>query len=196
MHSGGPYDKLNPSDSEDGESNYLLCCYFKLYNNSLLKSVCLIDMVFYLVMLTFNLAWTTIEVFGKASLVGADNLVFYVAYTSIMVGNLVLLVYSIHFKVKYRKFNMLMKNCYFEAYFYMRIAWGLISSLTSAGIFVYMLSIKPAPDRERDFNKFKQVSNMFCIVYVLYALFCFASSRGFQRSWYGLTNKDINFYFS
>ncbi len=196
MHLSTSPDKYSQSDIDDTDSNYLICCYFKLYNNSLLKAVCLIDMVFFLVSLTFNLPWTVMEIIGVSSVLGADHLVLHIGFSCIMIGNLLLLIYSIHFKIKYRKYNMMLRNCYFETYYYSRIVWALLSSLTALGIFYYMYKLDDSVQQKQGFSKFRKISNMFCIVYFVYALFCMSSSNGFKRSWYGLTNKDINFYFS
>lgn len=196
MHLSSSPDKYSNSEVDDSESSYLICCYFKLYNNSLLKAVCLIDMVFFLVSLTFNLPWTVMEMLGISGVLGADHLMLHVAFTGIMVGNLVLLIYSIHFKMKYRKYNMMLRNCYFETYYYSRIVWSILSSLTAAGILFYMYQLNESVQQKQGFSKFRKISNMFCIVYFVYALFCVSSSCGFKRSWYGLTSKDINFYFS
>lgn len=196
MHLSGLSDKYSNSDRDDADSNHLICCYFKLDNNSLLKAVCLIDMVFYLVALTFNLPWTVMEMLGISSVLGADHLLLHIGYTCIMVGNLLLLIFSIHFKMKYRKYNMMLRNCYFETYHLSRIIWAIFSSLTAAGILYYMYRLDDSVQQKQGFSKFKKISNMFCIVYFVYALFCLSSSIGFKRSWYGLTNKDINFYFS
>src|SRR3990167_5923 len=178
-------------DSPD-DSNFLLCCYLRLYNNSLLNAVCLVDTVFYLVALSFNLTWTTIEIFSAASTLSINRNLLHIAYGTIMMGNVLNLIYAIHFKIKYRKYNVLVKNGYFSCYFYLRIVWGVTSTLLSIVIFVYLMSLAPPTTGEKavhEFNNFKRTSNLFSIVYLLYSVFCFFSSQGFQAAWYGMQSK-------
>jgi hypothetical protein len=187
------------TDSPD-DSNFLLCCYLRLYNNSLLNAVCLVDTVFYLVALSFNLTWTTIEIFSAASYVNINRNLLHIAYGAIMLGNVINLIYAIHFKTKYRKYNVLLKNGYFSCYYHLRIFWGVTSTLLSAIIFAYLMSLA-APTSGGDkalieFNNFKRTSNLFSVVYLLYSIFCFFSSFGFKAAWYGMQAKDVDFYFS
>lgn len=185
-------------DSPD-DSNFLLCCYLRLYNNSLLNAVCLVDTVFYLVALSFNLTWTTIEIFSAASSVNINRNLLHIGYGAIMIGNVVNLIYAIHFKTKYRKYNVLVKNEYFSCYFYLRIIWGVASTLLSIVIFIYLMTLAAPTTGDKavhEFYNFRRTSNLFSVVYLLYSVFCFFSSPGFQAAWYGMQAKDVDFYFS
>lgn len=177
------------------ESNYLLCCFFRLYNNSLLNTICLIDMLFYLVALTFNLTWTLFEVINNREALGSNGVPLHILYSVIMAFNVAVLIYSIHFKLKYRKYNMLVRNTYFEVYYYLRICWGLLSCSLSIAIFVLLLTAHVDQHRFSHFKQFFRISNIFSLLYLLYAIFCFSSSPGFKKSWYAMLAKDINFYF-
>ena len=185
----------NKNQPPSGESNHLICCYFRLANSSLLNTICLIDMLFYLVALTFNLTWTLFEVFRTDGALGANELPLHILYATIMILNVLVLGYSIHFKLKFRKYNMLVRNTYFEVYYYLRIVWGLLSCCFLLAIFILLLTATVDQQRFLHFKQFFKISNIFSLLYVLYSVFCFSSSRGFKKSWYGMLNKDINFYF-
>lgn len=181
---------MPPSDS-----NNLICCYFRLYNNSLLKTICLIDMIFYMIALTFNITWTLFEVFGNSQALGTNAKYLNGLYATIMVMNVAVLIYAIHFKFNFRKYNMLVRNKYFETYYYLRIIWGVISTLVAIVIFILLITAKVNLEEFPNFPKFFRFSNIFSLLYLIYAGFCFSSSPGFKKSWYGMLSKDISFYF-
>lgn len=185
------------SDNDPTEGNHLLCGYLRLYNNSLLNAVCLIDMVFYLVALTFNLTWTLIEVLGQSHSLAGNSPVLHLCYGAIMLGNVLVLVYAVHFKIYYRRYNVLVKNTYFNTYYYMRICWGVMCCVLAVVVFVWLMTQVKGPEADTyEFHRFRRTSNLFSIVYVVYAAFGFASSAGFRKSWYGMLSKDVNFYYS
>lgn len=187
--------KVNAEQPIPSNSNFLICCYFRLYNNSLLKTICLIDMIFYLMALTFNLTWTLFEVFGNAQALGNKSTILHCLYGTIMVMNVAVLIYAIHFKCNYRKYNMLVRNRYFETYYYLRILWGTISTCIALAIFILLVTTKVDLKEYPNFPKFFRFSNIFSLLYILYSVFCFSSSPGFKKSWYGMLSKDISFYF-
>lgn len=186
---------MNAEAPSPADSNFLICCYFRLYNNSLLKTICLIDMIFYLMVLTFNLTWTLFEVFDNARALGGRSTALHGLYGTILFLNVLVLAYAVHFKFKYRKFNMLVRNTYFEVYYYLRIFWGLVSTIFALTIFIILMTTKVNRQEYPNFPKFVRFSNIFSLVYVLYSAFCFSSSPGFKKSWYGMLSKDISFYF-
>ena len=181
------------------ETNLLLCCCVRLGYSAYLKTLCLVDTVFYLIAFCFNLTWTLLEILSRNTSVYINSTILHIIYGSIMLGNVVILLYSIHFKLYHRKFNVLGYNTYFDIYFYLRILWGVGAVVASMLIIVY-LEVNSTGQSDaassEEFLKFKRTSNTFSSVYVIYALFVFLSSRGFNLSWYGLLAKDINFYFS
>lgn len=182
-------------DQQPADHNFLICCYFRLYNNSLLRTICIIDMIFLLMVLTFNLTWTLFEVFGNLQALGKTAVLLHVLYGAMMVMNVIVLIYAVHFKFKYRKFNMLVRNSYFEVYYCLRIAWGVMSCGLALAIFIILITSKVDTHEYPNFPKFFRISNMFSLIYVLYSVFCFSSSPGFKKSWYGMLSKDISFYF-
>ena len=199
MHLHTHVTKGDPAATADNaDANFLVCCFFRLYNSSLLNAVCLIDMIFFLITLSFNLVWALLEIFGKSKSVDTDSLVMEVGYGLIMIGNVVVLIYAIHFKVNFRRYNMLVKNWYFKGYYYMRIIWGVIGSLLAVTILVYLnfYAQKMQNQTTPESRRFLKISNMFSVVYIVYSIFCFSSSKGFRLSWFGMLSKDIDFYFS
>lgn len=193
--------QIGGSDLEeafDADGNYLICCFFRLYNGSLLNAVCLIDMIFFLITLSFNLVWALLEIFGKSKAIETDNIILEIGYGLIMLGNVLMLVYAIHFKVYYRKYNMLVKNWYFNLYYKLRICWGILGSFVAILILVYLNYFHPRASQETnpESRRFLRISNIFSVIYIVYSAFCMSSSRGFRLSWYGMLSKDINFYFS
>lgn len=187
--------RVNADQPPPNDSNFLICCYFRLYNNSLLRTICLIDMIFYLMALTFNFTWTLFEVFGNAQALGKNAIWLHALYGTIMIMNVLVLIYAIHFKFNYRKFNMLVKNTYFEVYYYLRIIWGTVSTCFAMIIFFILISTKVNLEEYPNYPKFFRFSNIFSLLYVMYSVFCFSSSPGFKKSWYGMLSKDISFYF-
>ena len=199
MHLHAQVTKAESAAGSDGaEGNFLVCCFFRLYNSSLLNAVCLIDMIFFLITLSFNLVWALLEIFGKSKSVNTDSLVMEIGYGLIMFGNVLTLVYAIHFKVNFRKYNMLVKNWYFKGYYYLRIVWGVFGSLLAVTILIYLNFYvqRTQGQSSAESKRFMRISNMFSVVYLVYSVFCFSSSKGFRRSWYSMLSKDIDFYFS
>lgn len=186
------------SSSDNPDSNFLICCFFRLYNSSLLNAVCLIDMIFFLITLSFNLVWALLEIFGKSKSVDTNSLIMELGYGLIMFGNVLVLIYAIHFKVNFRRYNMLVKNWYFKGYYYMRITWGIIGSILAITILIYLnfYAQKTQNQNNPESKRFLRISNMFSILYIVYSAFCLSSSKGFRLSWYGMLSKDIDFYFS
>ena len=181
------------------EGNYLICCFFRLYDRSLLNAVCLIDMIFYLITLSFNLVWVLLEIFGKTEAVGKVNsIAIQIGYAIIMISNVMVLVYAIHFKINYKKYNMMVKNWYFNIYYHMRICLGILGSLLALIIIAYLnfFTSRKNSKENAEHMRFLRISNIFSVVYIIYSAFCLSSSRGFRLSWYGMISKDIDFYFS
>lgn len=189
-------EKVRGTSQPVKETSHLICCYFRLKHNSLLRTICLIDILFYTITLTFNLTWTLFEFVGKTSAaLGPIEVPLHILYGTIILFNAILLVYSIHFKINYRKYNMLVRNKYFEVYFYLRILWGIMSCCVFFTIFILLLTAKTDQAQFPHFKQYVRISNIFSLLYVIYAVFCFSSSPGFKQSWYGMLLKDIDFYF-
>ena len=186
---------VHVEQQQPSDSNYLICCYFRLYNSSLLKTICLIDMIFYIMALTFNVTWSLFEVIDNSQAFGGRATILHILYGGIMFMNVVVLLYAIHFKFKYRKYNMLVKNGYFEWYYYLRIVWGLLSSCIAVAVFATLVTMKVDVKQYPNFPRFYRISNIFSLSYLIYSAFCFSSSPGFKKSWYQMLSKDINFYF-
>lgn len=192
---------INEPLQNSKEAYPLMCGFFKLENSALLKSVCLIDIIFFLVALIFNATWTGIEISGSGSSVCINTPFLYGSYGAIMLGNVALIIYAIHFKKNFRRFNMTVNNCYFEGYYYLRIMWAVVSTILTIGILLdlYWLETHAEAGRKnpsKEFLQFRQISTIFSVIYILYSVFCLSSSSGFRNSWRGMLNKDIEFYFS
>jgi len=193
-----PSENAHPVTSNDpSESNYLLCNKWVKQNNaSLLGAVCLVDIVFYLVVIISNFTWTMLN-FTSADGNLRDNLPVYL-YGVLVVGDLIVLFYSIHFKIFYKKFNIQVNNAYFNIYHYLRMAWSILSCLLALSIFLFtqIIHIRSSTPEAPQHYEFQTASNIFSVIYLIYAIFCFSSASGFSAAWYGLLSKDINFYFS
>lgn len=189
-------DKKENSPPDAKVSHNLCFCYVKLYSQPYLNTVCLIDMIFYLLTLTFNLTWLIIDIAGGTKTIGTqNNLTFHLFFGIIMFGNAIILAYAIHFKLHWRQYNSQVKNGYFKGYFYFRSIWALLSVLVCLILLIYLLTRNTTTNPE-EFNKFRRISNLFSILYVLYSAFIISSSSEFKNAWYSLLSKDIDFYYS